>query len=846
MVQQRIYNYFERNPQLHVLFIFDKMDIISTDLREAEWADDYAYKEFDGAWFNLKYEIEHQLKDKHVVLLFPNSRCPHTEEEMMRFPLLDMLCANMEYKEDDYACLMQQYNISDKYTVFIKRNISELMSSKIMKLMDGYFVPEVFTEDVVCRAFISSYLGEKKIADWINIILEMLFMTLEGEEKKRTSFYYKLENNPDAYRAVEARLKAIFGFSYNKNSEQRMQSIAECLKYNLLTQLLDASPNDNYRQYKINSQMQLDEINKIYEIAMGNRQMSEKISAVFEKVASGVREENIINCYGIDAEYMFMTEPLCRPILKEIIENNLVSDPEQVNDRMRKLSLKIPYDSIIQKVVRFVELTALYYIRIKDNGTFTLNTPDEYIRKYTSDYYVIDMIYRQVLEQYHKLLSKNLELEQVVTDAKKKIDMHYAKIVNVMNLEWIRCVNETEGHFNKVNLPLQQDFYKNELDASSKKVVIVCDALRYEVAAEIMQELSKEKHFAQLHAMRTMLPTETKYCKPALLPHHDIEIIGNEMSIDGQMLITKEQRTQHVARYREGALCINYEEVMAKSQDERRELFKRPLVYVFYNTIDETSHSQNTFEVIRACRTAIQQLSWLVKHLHATLNVSNVYITSDHGFIYNDIKFEDKDKHSISEDSIEKKTRYYLTHSDTYVEGISKYNITEVSAMKSSTDVYVAVPNGTNRLAAPGGYAFAHGGATLQEMIIPMIHSHIERTDKMEKVGVTLMNKNLNMVSSQLKIQLIQNEAVSMTLKERVVKCCVYDGDNPVTYEKTVVLQSHDSENLNNRLYEISLVLNKSVNSSLLQLRIYDEDDMLNPLIKETVKNNTIIEMDEF
>ena len=28
MVQDRIYNYFERNPQLHVLFIFDKMNII--------------------------------------------------------------------------------------------------------------------------------------------------------------------------------------------------------------------------------------------------------------------------------------------------------------------------------------------------------------------------------------------------------------------------------------------------------------------------------------------------------------------------------------------------------------------------------------------------------------------------------------------------------------------------------------------------------------------------------------------------------------------------------------------------------------------------------------------------
>lgn len=42
MVQDRIYNYFERNPQLHVLFIFDRMNIIQNELDEMkQWNDDY-------------------------------------------------------------------------------------------------------------------------------------------------------------------------------------------------------------------------------------------------------------------------------------------------------------------------------------------------------------------------------------------------------------------------------------------------------------------------------------------------------------------------------------------------------------------------------------------------------------------------------------------------------------------------------------------------------------------------------------------------------------------------------------------------------------------------------------
>ena len=129
-------------------------------------------------------------------------------------------------------------------------------------------------------------------------------------------------------------------------------------------------------------------------------------------------------------------------------------------------------------------------------------------------------------------------------------------------------------------------------------------------------------------------------------------------------------------------------------------------------------------------------------------------------------------------------------------------------------------------------------------MIIPVVKSSLRRTDKTEKVGISLMSHNLNMVSSRLKLHLIQSEAVSMTVMERKVVCQVFNGDEPVTIEKEMLLNSTDSANLNNRVFEVTLNLNKSVNSSVLQLRIYDVDDRLNPLIKETVKNNTMIEQD--
>lgn len=522
-----------------------------------------------------------------------------------------------------------------------------------------------------------------------------------------------------------------------------------------------------------------------------------------------------------------------------------MTEPMQVNERMRELSLKMPVGSTVLTVVKCVEQMALYYNQAKSIGTLKLNTPEEYVQNYVNEYYLMDMFYRRALEAYHELVTLDIPIEAVINEAKRQLDQEYAKMANVMNLEWLTCVKEKGEAFKGVTLERQENFYRTEGDGSVKQVVIVSDALRYEVAVELMQQLAKEKHIATLTPYLSILPTETKYCKPALLPHQSLELQGTDMLVDGAVLTTTEQRTAHLSNYKDGAVCMRYEEVMNGDMSAMRELFKRPLVYIFHDTIDEASHSQSPFEVIAACRKAIEQLTVLVRRLHASWNVANVLLTADHGFIYNDLKFEEKDKHSITEEALEKKTRYYLTCDNREVDGIVKFPLEEVSGMKGA-GLFIAVPEGTNRLAAPGGYNFAHGGASLQEMIIPVIKSVRKKTDKTEKVGVALMNHNLTMVSSRLKFQLIQSEAVSMTVTERKVICQLFHGEEPVSTEKFLTLNSPDAVNINNRVYEVTMTLNKSVSGSMLELRIYDEEDAgrLNPIIRETVKNNTMIEQD--
>ena len=484
MVQERIYSYFERNPQLHVLFIFDKMNINFTELEDAKWSDNYIYKVFDGAWFNVKYAIENTWKDKRVVLLFTDGTYPHTEEQMLKFPLLDMLKANMEYKEDDYASFMQQYNLPEKFRLFVKNNVSEMQSTKISTMLAGHLTPETFSEDIVSRALISSYLGEKKLLDWEPIIIRMLILGLKSEEKKRNDFFHRLSKNLDARKAVDAKLNRVFGRTYNPNSEQKMKEVAECLKYNSITQLLEAAPGDNYKQYKVTNAAMIDSQNKVYEYGIQSRQWSEKFSQALAELGKDIKEEAIISAYGIDAQYNYMPEALCWPILKEVLEKKLMTEPDEVNDRMRNLSLKFSATSNIQIVIRFTEQVALYYEKVKNVGTMKLNTPDEYVQLYINELYLADMFYRHSLEAYHDLVTKENPIEQTINNVKSQLDQEYAKLTNVLNLEWLTCVKEREDIFGSLTIGKQENLYQEEATPDSQ-VFIISDALRYEVAVEL-------------------------------------------------------------------------------------------------------------------------------------------------------------------------------------------------------------------------------------------------------------------------------------------------------------------------------------------------------------------------
>ena len=851
-LQKKIYDYFDRDTELRVLFIFqDSVDMFTTaELESVEWKSGYRYIDFKGDWFTTKYRLDNDWQNDKIVIYCHQESPLRNKSLQASFPLMDVLAANMEYHSQDYAAFMQQYGLptNDLQLVrFVERNVISLQSDKMLRFFMPYYQDGSITHDIMVRGFISNFMGAHNILDWDSIILKVLLYGRECESGKQRDFYVRLRGCKDAQEALSKHLTDIFGVSYNDDSKEKVEYIVKVFKYNAIVQNLAPIAADNYKQTRIADSVALQHMNRILELALSKEKTTEALTELFDELGSEVRDADIIRWYGTDANYYYLPEALCVPIIKTLLEEKIETEPAEVINRIEELMLKHSDNSMMTAVMDYAVIVARLYEKALTLGSLTLNTADEYVMRYESDYCFIDQYYRQANETYFGI-DPTCELFDAVQKVKRCLDQNYSKLCNRINLEWTRCLKETGG-IGEVHLLRQQNFYDERIKPIQKKVaVIVSDALRYEVAKELIGELARSKHIASLKPAIAMLPSETKYCKPSLLPHRELKLYGKgeeqDMAVDDHILDTTLKRSEHLQVYRDGAVCVPFETVAEYNQEKNREIFKHPLVYIFHDVIDKTGHDGNAKQIVNSCRDAITELKKMIPKIHASYNVTEVYITSDHGFLFNDIIFADKDKHKIEEDCLERSTRYYLTKSKDEVNGVVKFPLNEVSGMVNVSDVMVAVPMGTNRFAAPsGGYMFTHGGAALQELIIPVITSRQERDDNKQPVGVMILDRRLSMQASRLRFKMLQTEAVSMDMKERPIRVALYHNDVPVTPVKDILLDKTDPS-LDNRKIQVDLTLNKNIDAKVLQLKVFDATDELNPIIKENVTNNTLIEND--
>ena len=467
----------------------------------------------------------------------------------------------------------------------------------------------------------------------------------------------------------------------------------------------------------------------------------------------------------------------------------------------------------------------LFDLRKKYDAGFSYPTAEDMFKAYTNELFLFDQHYRK----FHELADKaDLAGWDVLKSLRETVENCYSCwYMDQLSLKWGDFL-ETEHSDNLVkkwkipNVVNQYDFFNRyvnpRLKGSSRNrlFVIVSDAFRFEAAEELAQRINgKYRLKAEFEPMFGILPGYTALGMASLLLHKTISFKDSptaDIVIDEKPACSLDQRANILGKY--SGTAIKADNLMSMSKDKGREFVKpHRVIYIYHDQIDAIGDKAvsegNTFEAVRK---TINDLYALVRFIINSLNGTRIIITADHGFIYQEKTPEPIDKSKLEtnqKDAVKTHKRFILGRNLGKSDKAFSGN-TRITA-KTDTDMEFLLPKGTNRFNFVGGARYFHGGAMLQEIVIPVITAyemkgkHLEKSE-VRQVGVSLLGSYKKLVTNRPIYKFVQTDAVSDRMKPITLKVSLRDGNELISNEETVTLDSRSSS-MDERQKSVKLVL---------------------------------------
>ncbi|MCX8559242.1 BREX-1 system phosphatase PglZ type A [Mycolicibacterium mucogenicum] len=450
---------------------------------------------------------------------------------------------------------------------------------------------------------------------------------------------------------------------------------------------------------------------------------------------------------------------------------------------------------------------------------------DEALDRYRREWFRIDQLYRQFT-----FAARTAEYPKPLEALREQVEKRYTNtFLYALGNAWQKHVDSV-GTWSSSVLRPQAFFYRDYIeplvrDGDKKAVVIISDALRYEVAEELGSLIRKEDRFdASLDAVLGVLPSYTQLGMAALLPHSTLK-----HTADGKTVLADDQPTNGTAfrgkiLEKVGGAAIQAEDFKALSGDERRELFKaNRVLYLYHNRIDATGDKPGTErQVFEAAEDTLRDIVDLVKKL-ASANATNIFITADHGFLFQDDALPDSFFLSTKPhgDDIKVENRRYVLGRGLKVDvAFATFSSAQVGL---DSDLQIQIPKSIHRLRLAGGGArYVHGGAALQEVVVPVLTVNKKRKSDTRLVNVEVWPESDKITTGQVVVRMFQSEPVSDKVQPRTVRAGLYVGETLISnqieltfdqtsadkrdrYQSAHMLLSKDANDFNNRAVEFRL-----------------------------------------
>lgn len=716
--------------------------------------------------FEIKKTIEHDDKTSNFLVYIPSSRPIDTENW-----LLDILMYSEEYYADTVALTMRRLGITNTDLRKVIENHIKFFDSevRIKKLRNYVDVTDETSTDVL-RTSMMAVLTKANYNTLESVLIELVF---DDEEHSR---YQELKK---------------FGFEdyfwncicdkYNYDGDLKIEVL---IKKFIFTALIEQTIGQSGDSNSISNNLA-----SFYQQFIVPEKGVNDAKFFIDKIKSDERYEELQERISLDLKIdgLISTKEIqslqFADIFKCIDAKIITSIAESLN------SGSLEYDSFERILMNRVNsmwygkfnaeystlLGTVRFLRYLDRPIAKQLTAIEYIDKYVNEYYKIDTEYRRVVTSYKQIEDTTEEFDKLMETVDKA---YQSKFLDVLGPEYSSALSK-QNEWEFVGETMSGDFYKELQRNPAKKIfVIISDALRYEIGHELYDKIKINKILkgsAEIDHMVSPLPSITKFGMASLLPHKEVGFDGSKVLLDGMPTDGTAARDAILKARSNSYAAISFEDINKMNQKEiRAYCADKSLVYIYHDVMDNAGeHNESkVFDVTEIC---INEIVTLIKRLYNNLQVTNFYITADHGFIYRRNKLEESNKYGniTSLPAVEVSKRYIIT--DDLSVNIS--NTTETKLNVNNKEYKVIAPWGYDLFKTPGnGLQYVHGGTSLQETIVPLIHiSELRSRADVEvarPVSVRLKSITRKITNRSFTLEFEQMEKVED--KKQAINCETY------------------------------------------------------------------------
>ena len=464
---------------------------------------------------------------------------------------------------------------------------------------------------------------------------------------------------------------------------------------------------------------------------------------------------------------------------------------------------------------------AAQFFHALDEAALTMESMADGVQRYCHFWFRLDQMYRKFI--YHVRCSGEISLMGTLTDQVE--NLYSNNYLLKVNNQWQSFVDDA-SNWDATPIMLQKNFFDRHvrpvLQKDKKIYVIISDAFRYEIGDEFLSLIRQEDRYeATLEPVLAMLPSYTQLGMAALLPNTELMLQEND---SGTVLVNGQSSQGTVNRRKileqaisQRATAIKAEELMALNKEDCRAFLRdHDVIYIYHNRIDTTGDKRESEErVFEAVEETLQELVRLVKKLTGA-NASNLLVTADHGFIYQNRAIEESDfagSDAVGDQILFRDRRFVLGKGLQEVSSLRKFRSSE---LRLTGEMEVQIPKSINRLRLKGsGSRFVHGGASLQEVVIPIIKINKKRQSDILAVEVDILRgSSMVITSGQLAVAFYQAQPVTDKVQARKLRAGIFSQAGVLISDCHELIFDLTSENPRERELQVRFVLTRKADEA--------------------------------